>query len=581
MDCAGDEYCAAGVCADACTDRCPVADQIECSGWEIRICEQEGEFDCNNWSLPTPCPEDNHHCVPTADDTGDAACVLDCPEPCADSELDSTRCSEGNVQRCEQIEEFDCNNWNLLEPCRDAEHCAVLSATGVAACFANCPNLCTNAQAASGATQCIGRNIQRCEFVDEFECNNWSTPEACIEDDHHCETLDGVGTCVPNCPGECDPLDYPQCNSGTEPPSHVTCEMDGLTGCYATSPPLGCSFGQDCGETCGPDPCYDPCPTPHDVICDTMEGWRECLPPTGADCGSRWSEAADCGPDQLCSGGICYDSCDETNLCSASGDTRCGPYNSVEICDGPAFSCDVPTWRFDEQCDHEEACINGRCEVDCPEDCHPVGSSYCFDNVSETCEFIEELGCHSLVYQDCDSLPCDNATGMCSDSCDPCDSEVDSEPECRTDAGELIVVECTLVTGQECWATVEQCHPTATCAAGECIGPCSDACIPDETTTVCLDTDRPAICFPGEGAGECATWHDEPTCAPDEVCRGGACEPLCRGDGVFDCSTDDSTCLDDYALQCVMDEEETCSGMAGPILCIDGDVCRSGMCTEY
>ncbi|MFO0711902.1 MAG: hypothetical protein U0353_18760 [Sandaracinus sp.] len=281
----------------------------------------------------------------------------------------------------------------------------------------------------------------------------------------------------------------------------------------------------------------------------------------------------DCGPGQLCLGGLCQaDPCATDNPCAAPNDRcRAACVPTSDPCEGVV-------------CGPEETCVGGECFPGClPVACEGVScraGHYC-DPARGTCVPIQ---------------PCDAACGegsTCHVSCSPrsaCEGVTCADGEfCR--AGACIPNPCAGVT----------CAPGEVCHDGLCTGTCGcdPACVaPDRCVAgMCTCVRRcpaDAVCGAPDGCGGFCTG---PCPTPGEECNPdtGTCEcvPHCPADGA--CGAPDGcgghcdgscpsgrTCVSgscECGDECLAPAEVAC-GVDIPATCSTGSPCsgRGTLC---
>jgi hypothetical protein len=316
-----------------------------------------------------------------------------------------------------------------------------------------------------------------------------------------------------------------------------------ISACCEVSPSPGCA-ADPAVEACV---CQDDeycCQSEWDSVCVTAIQELKCAVCCVPDCRDKLcgddgcgGQCGECGQEQFCRGGWCYDCGCDGKVCGDDGcGTSCGTCEPGEACVQGA--CEVPTLS---------ACCDALEEPGCPaepavEACVCQDDEYCCSSAwDDWCVAeVDALGCGTCCLPDCKDKACGD--DGCGGSCGECDLGLGCG-----DQGQCVVCEC--LPGQECGAD--------TCGQAAC-GSCPEGqyCDPDNQCITCgcggLEC-GPGPC--GESCGECDAGYCEwGTCVPFS---GGCCEA--KGSG---------GCEDEAVAQCVCAQDAFCCEVAWDMSCV-------------
>jgi hypothetical protein len=152
-----------------------------------------------------------------------------------------------------------------------------------------------------------------------------------------------------------------------------TCEQGG-DGCFHWGTTVNCQGNDTCsGGQCS-GTCSDEC----------TQGSRQCASDAGGEgvqvCGDydadtclEWGPITYCNANETCSNGQCDTGC--ANECT-SGELRCDGSDGFQEC-GDFDSDPCLEWSQKQLCPVGETCSNGQCDINCTDECDPLGYREC------------------------------------------------------------------------------------------------------------------------------------------------------------------------------------------------------------
>ncbi len=411
-------------------------------------------------------------------------------------------------------------------------------------------------------------------------CRDGACEEECTGDErcdpHHPTCWDGacpIDACDPGCEdgercfhGAC----YATCDTGVDCPEGVPC-LDGRCTTDACAE-VDCGDGQ----TCHAGRCFAACALDTECV-----GAESCI---GGRCVDQACDGVYCGSGTECYGGTCFPSAD----CAAQPDACGAGFACYFDGEGPSIClADVdPCDGVD--CGANQSCYMGTCFDVCVDDDGCDSGSACWGDARCAVDVCDGVACHvgqtchqGTCFAECASdLECENGEGCrtledaswCMNANDPC-----ADVQCRADQvcfkgscfeGCSDTAVCD--EGNTCWDATrcaEQACDGVTCRVGQTChrGTCFSEC------TVDADCGVDAFCW---GDGRCA----EDVCAgiscpADQVCYRGTCfVSLCVDDEDCDAAQVCLTVDDDFSY--CQQEDDLCAG----IECATAEVCTDGVC---
>ena len=582
--CEPGESCTNGECRPAsdCENECLKVGDQRCNGAGVQTCVEIEADDCLHWGPVADCLAGESCSVDACRPVGE--CVEEC-------QANSVRCDGPGVSTCGNFDDDACNEWGAPVPCAGEEVCSN------GACAGACANECGQ----EGLRQCVGNDFQTCGNFDDDACLEWGLATPC-ENEQTCSN----GQCRAACVNECADGTR-QCAAG----GAQTCGNFDDDDCFEWSEVVPC----DLNESCSNGECSLQCSNE----CRQLNG-RQCAGAGFQNCGNfdqdpclEWGEEQGCPAGQVCANGECagrcVNECAEGSLqCAGNGTQTCGNFD-----EDPCLE-----WASVTPCPGAEVCSNGRCEVDCANEC-VLGSTRCAPGGVQTCGQADADACTDWAQ----AVPCAGgqvcSNGVCAQVC------VDECPNGAARCSANGVERCGNFDGDGCseWSLAAPCPGGLLCSSGACVPTCSDECARGAIQCAgngfqscgesdgddCLEWGPIAGCQAGtscsagvcsqfcsdecnNGATRCGNggvqvcgnfdddncrdWGPAVPCAGDEVCANGRCAAGCANE----CANGDARCEGNGVQRCGNFDNDQCLEFAAPTPCAGGQICADGACRD-
>jgi hypothetical protein len=517
-----------------CPRSCALGEQRCGTETAVQTCVASRVDGCPEWSEAVNC-RGGSACF-------DGACDESCLHACVPGEVS---CANGGVRQCGDDDGDGCRDWLDPDRCPDDNICD----EGL------CISLGCEDECAVGSSECIEGGARTCEQTEA--CAVWTTAEPCPDGQMCAE-----GACQVTCEDECT-AGARRCEAG----GFSICEAL-PDGCLAWSVVTVCGQNERCDDgACVPESaeCTDGCVMDGELVCDG-DAFRRCGQFDEDPC-VELSEPVECGPLQVCMGGVCLDTCrdeceaeatrcegeaqvvcvnDDGDPCLEWGDpVACEPGNrcddgacvpSVEPCEdacadgtrrcgeGGVQICgdfdpdDCFEWSAAEPCAAGNVCQGaGDCVPDCVDECIPE-ERRCSNNGVSTCGNFDADHCQEFG----PPSACPNgqvcSDGVCNIECaDECaDGQTACGPEGEQRCGNFDADACLD------WSSPTPCGPGEGCVNAQCGAICQDAC--NAGAQRCEGV-RLSTCADGDGDG-CVEWGPAVACPQGEHCFEDECIPL-------------------------------------------------------
>lgn len=411
------------------------------------------------------------------------------------------------------------------------------------------------------AKECEGTGYKECQDFDDDGCLEWSEVKPC-----------GAGTkcvsghCEIACQEQdCNTIGAKKCKDSN---TVVFCNDYDGDSCLEWGNDKKCETGQICSNGFCATTCTDSC---------TTVGAKKCEGNNVLTCDDHdkdgcldWGGAVSCGT-KVCVGGACYDQCKDE--CTKVGAKKCDG-NAYTICND--YNLDgCLEWGTPVQCNPDEKCSNGFCEITCSSECTVLNSKKCEGNNVVTCLDANKDGCLEWG----SPVPCGETEvcnlGKCETQCKP-ECLVKGATKCD-EAGK--VVECQDLFGNGClkWGSGVSCDPPKVCSQGQCALICKDEC-PSKDMKQCndIDPEKFEVCGEWDGDG-CLEWGTPQDCPQGKVCSGGECVDVCQDE----CDAEgDQQCSGNGYHICGDPDGDGCLEWGAVVWCKPTQECKEGECVE-
>ena len=422
------------------------------------------------------------------------------------------------------------------------------------------PATCLHECTTAGAKQCVGNGVQTCGEFDDDPCLEWS-PSVNCPGGQTCSN----GQCAATCASECTISGATQCSGNAV----ETCGDPNNDGCLEWNAPVACPGAQVCSAGMCADSCTNECTTNGAAQCDG-NGIQTCADSNNDGC-FEWGDTVPCGANETCSNGQCSAGACQ-NECTTQGAQACEG-SAVKAC-GDFDDDDCLEWGTPVPCLQGETCSNGQCSAGgCENECTTAGSKACEVNA------VKECGNHDA--DDClewgTPVPCGNGETCSNGTCGAAGS-------CDDECNVLNAKQCSGNGTQKCgdfdedtcleWGSVVSCGEGQTCSGGNCAVGCEDEC----TTVNAKKCAGNGVQLCGNFDGDvCLEWGDPAPCAQGETCSGGNCAVGC----INECSTmGAANCEGDGVKLCGDYDEDACLEWGTVSACAQGQSCSSGECFD-
>jgi hypothetical protein len=248
-----------------CTSSCDV-DISSCEGYSP-LCGNsviDGYEQCDNQNL------NSISCTTMGYEGGELSCTVscefdssgcfgDCPVNCISG---SKQCNDTTLQICTPQAAENCNNWESIEDCLDADKICIEPSIGQASCSDGCLSPCDDLDELQCSTD--GSAIETCTWIDNKGCSNWETTPC--DDTGVCDDSSDTPACIYPCISDCTIGDTFKCSDDSTT-IQVCDEVE--EGCFKWVFNISCEEGSICnqgnltcvtqgnGETCN-SPFYIP-----------------------------------------------------------------------------------------------------------------------------------------------------------------------------------------------------------------------------------------------------------------------------------------------------------------------------------
>ena len=520
--------------ANPCPRSCALGERRCGFDTAVQICIEGAQAGCPEWSEPFDCPPSSA-CF-------EGTCGVGCEDACAPGEA---ACANGGVQICGAVDANGCRGWSDPTICADG-------ICDEGACVrVGCEDQCT-----PGDAECVEGGLRVCE--DSESCADW-TPIAPCPPDQVCAD----GACVPDAPAcvdacvagarRCAEAGFSACVAGAD----GCTEWDIITLCQPTE---RCDDG-----ACVPEAseCVDACAADGVVECAGDDAIRRCGQYDADPC-VELSDPVPCGALEICVGGACAPSCQDT---CAADEVRCEGNARVTCGEFDGDPC--LEWSRPDACEIGERCDDGRCleEIapceDACEDgtirCVPAGVQRCGDFDADAClEWGEPVACPA-------GEVCRGA-GEC---------EPDCVHECAVGERRCVnggVAQCGDFDADACreFGAPSMCPNGQVCSDGMCTLRCVDDCAAGQTACS-PDGERRCGDF---DADDCLDWSSPVPCGPGEGCVNAVCAPICADA----CEVGTQRCEGERLSTCGDGDGDGCVEWSAPVRCAQGATCVDDVC---
>jgi hypothetical protein len=339
-----------------CESECSQEGQRECDGNGYRLCGDQNDDGCLEWSDTIACSDDEF--------CEEGQCTTECRDLCAAGAL---RCVDGDSTSFEACGDFDddpCKEWSDPQSCQAGRVCEA----GRCVCDTPC---------SYGSRICVDQTAyETCMDHDGDGCEEFGDRVACREG-----LLCDEGQCVVDCTDACDTGES-RCSDGL---SQMCGDFD-EDPCQEWSQATPCPSGHACaGDACA---CTQECVLGQRRCASTGGEASELCGDDNSDGCPEWGEPTPCGELEFCDPGVghCVPIC--TDACDTQGETRClgGGIDAFEGCaDHDEDPC--LEWGGQTFCQAGWECPAGQPECVCANVCEP-GQQRCVPGAEayETCD---------------------------------------------------------------------------------------------------------------------------------------------------------------------------------------------------